>query len=193
MFELEPRSEPHEVCRKDWKEGEGRGRKGTNLTVSFLFLPSVCGPHTGLSHQGLRPKTVEATVTPWSRNSFHNLAVRQLVRKFVFYDYRISITMFTGQRPGKLNSAHTPLISSVGHEVCPWVVHHLLQWRITQGHSSVLTERAILWYYTVSAKLRNQITLSSSACASETLPSPVEKKYKPAAIVRWFSSSTKPL
>jgi hypothetical protein len=42
---------------------EGRGRKGTNLIVSSLFLPLFCGPHTGLSHQGQRPKTVEASIT----------------------------------------------------------------------------------------------------------------------------------
>jgi hypothetical protein len=40
---------------------EGRG-KGKNLIVSFLFLPSFCGAHTGLSCQGQRPKTAENTI-----------------------------------------------------------------------------------------------------------------------------------
>jgi hypothetical protein len=36
-------------------------RKGENLIVSFVFLPSFSGPHA-LYHQGQRPKTVEATI-----------------------------------------------------------------------------------------------------------------------------------
>jgi hypothetical protein len=34
------------------------------LIASFVFLPSFCGPHTGLSHHDQRPKTVEATIHP---------------------------------------------------------------------------------------------------------------------------------
>jgi hypothetical protein len=47
-------------------EGTGSRREGDKL-YCFLplpfFLPSFCGPHTGLFHQGQRPKTVEATIT----------------------------------------------------------------------------------------------------------------------------------
>jgi hypothetical protein len=35
-------------------------------------------------------------------------------------------------------------VRSVRHELWPWVVQHYLQWRITQGHSSCLSERAVL-------------------------------------------------
>jgi hypothetical protein len=48
----------HEVCWKGWQGG----REDTDWLTPSLFLSSFCGPHTGFSHQGQLPKTVEATV-----------------------------------------------------------------------------------------------------------------------------------
>jgi hypothetical protein len=50
-----------EVCWKGWKGRVGRGGKEANLSPS-LFIPSFSGPHAGLSQQGQRSKTVEATI-----------------------------------------------------------------------------------------------------------------------------------
>jgi hypothetical protein len=63
MSELEPGSELLTRTLLEAMDGKD-GRKGTNLIVSFLFLFSSSGPHTGLDRQGQRPKTVEATILP---------------------------------------------------------------------------------------------------------------------------------
>jgi hypothetical protein len=44
--------------------GSRKGEKEKlNLPPFSFFLSSFCGPYTGLSHQGQRPKTIVTTVT----------------------------------------------------------------------------------------------------------------------------------
>jgi hypothetical protein len=74
---------------------KGKGKRGGNLIVPFLFLPSFCGPHTGLS-QGHRPKTAEATLqrrflTSFAKMESHNTTMEAKgKRKYSSYSFTTS-------------------------------------------------------------------------------------------------------
>jgi hypothetical protein len=76
ICELEPRSASLTrslLERMKGKEGEGRGKLN-------CLLPSFSGPHTGLSHQGQRPKRVEDTILQiLSSHSLSSSGERQLL------------------------------------------------------------------------------------------------------------------
>jgi hypothetical protein len=77
MFELEPRSGS---IRRGLLEGMERLERRENLTVLFLFLPSLI--HIGLSHQGQGPKTVQATISFLNKQSqtFYPLLLSLLLK-----------------------------------------------------------------------------------------------------------------
>jgi hypothetical protein len=111
-----------EVCWKGWKEWKGKKGEGANLTVSFLFLPSFCGPYTGSwadNGEGylLYMKSVYPITGTWSQKfCFYVLG---LVSLLVVPVYRNQLKLVSAIRNIRFTPTWQALSQALKHSYLP--------------------------------------------------------------------------